>query len=334
MDTPCSGADPSIAAPAASARRAGARRLAIADETPPPVPRNQGVTAEQDPDIEPSVIRTGGSIRRSNMTHRIREMALPALLVSGSLLLASAQVGCASQALQADTQPAAEAASPSSQAAEAAWSPDELDQLVAPIALYPDALVAQILAAASYPGEIDDADHWIQQRSDLKGEELAKAADSQSWDPSVKALTQFPSVLAMMNKNLSWTSALGDAYVSQPQNVLDAVQAMRQRAQQSGNLTSTPQEAVTTEGQTITIQPADPDVVYVPEYDPWDVYGEPLEYYPDWEGGDFVGPGIAFGLGVGVGVFGGYGWGWHHWGADWHGRGVTYHHDTYHSHSP
>src|SRR6266446_5842813 len=144
MDTPCSGADPSIAAPAASARRAGARRLAIADETPPPVPRNQGVTAEQDPDIEPSVIRTGGSIRRSNMTHRIREMALPALLVSGSLLLASAQVGCASQA------------------AEAAWSPDELNQLVAPIALYPDALVAQILAAASYAGEIDDADHWIQ----------------------------------------------------------------------------------------------------------------------------------------------------------------------------
>src|SRR5258708_36056714 len=104
------------------------------------------------------------------MTHRIREMALPALLVFGSLLLASAQVGCASQAPQADTQPAAEAASSSSShAAEAAWSPDELNQLVAPIALYPDALVAQILAAASYPGEIDDADHWIQQRSDQIG---------------------------------------------------------------------------------------------------------------------------------------------------------------------
>jgi uncharacterized membrane protein YgcG len=251
--------------------------------------------------------------------------------------LASAQVGCASQAPRADTPPAAEAASPSSsQAAEAAWSPDELNQLVAPIALYPDALVAQILAAASYPGEIDDADHWIQQRSDLKGEELAKAADSQSWDPSVKALTQFPSVLAMMNKNLSWTSALGDAYVSQPQNVLDAVQAMRQRAQQSGNLTSTPQEAVTTEGQTITIQPADPDVVYVPEYDPWDVYGEPLAFYPGWVGvpGAFVGPGIVFGLGIGVGVFGGFGWGWHHWGADWHGREVTHNHNSYHSHSP
>ena len=265
------------------------------------------------------------------MTHRIREMALPALLVSGSLLLAFAQVGCASQAPQADTQPAAEVASPSSHSAETAWSPDELNQLVAPIALYPDALVAQILAAASYPGEIDDADQWIQQRSDLKGEELAKAADSQSWDPSVKALTQFPSVLAMMNKNLSWTSALGDAYVSQPQNVLDAVQAMRQRAQQSGNLTSTPQEAVSTEGQTITIQPADPDVVYVPEYDPWDVYGEPVEYYPGWVGDPeaFAGPGIAFGLGIGVGVFGGFGWGWHHWGADWRGHGVVYNHNGY-----
>jgi len=216
------------------------------------------------------------------MIHRTREIALPALLVSGSLVLASLQVGCASQAAQADTQSAAEIAPPSStEAAQTAWSPDELNQLVAPIALYPDALVAQIVAAASYPTEVVEANRWIQQNPDLKGEELAKAADSQSWDPSVKALTQFPSVLATMDKNLSWTSALGDAYVSQPQKVLDAVQVMRQRAQQAGNLKSTPQEAVTTEGQTIAIQPADPDVVYVPEYDPWDVYGEPLEYYPD-----------------------------------------------------
>src|SRR5713226_5494513 len=302
---------------------------------PRPVPRNQGVTAEQDPDIEPSVIRTGGSIRRSNMTHRFREMALPALLVSGALVLASAQVGCASQASQPDTQPAVEVTSPSSsQAAQAAWSPDELNQLVAPIALYPDALVAQIVAAASYPTEVVEANRWIQQNTSLKGEELAKAADSQSWDPSVKALTQFPSVLAMMDENLSWTSAIGDAYVNRPQNVLDAVQVMRQRAQQAGNLKSAPQEVVTTEGQTIAIQPADPDVVYVPEYDPWDVYGEPIEFYPGWVGGDFVGPGIAFGLGVGVGVFGGFGWGWHHWRADWHGREVEFNHNPYHSHSP
>ena len=262
------------------------------------------------------------------MTHRTREMALPALLISGSLVFAS---------VQADTQPAAEAAPPSSsEAVQAAWSPDELNQLVAPIALYPDALVAQIVAAASYPTEVVEADRWIQQNSGLKGEELAKAADSQSWDPSVKALTQFPSVLTTMDKNLSWTSALGEAYVNQPQNVLDAVQVMRGRAQQAGNLESTPQESVTTEGQSIVIQPSDPDVVYVPEYDPWDVYGAPLDYYPDWVGvpGAFVGPGIAFGLGVGVGFFGGFGWGWHHWGADWHGREVEYNHNHYISHSP
>jgi uncharacterized membrane protein YgcG len=271
------------------------------------------------------------------VTHRTREMALPALLISGSLVLAAVQVGCVSQASEADTAPAAAVVPPSSsEADQVAQSPDELNQLVAPIALYPDALVAQIVAAAGYPTEVVEADRWIQQNSSLKGEELAKAADSQSWDPSVKALIQFPSVLATMDKNLSWTSALGEAYVNQPQNVLDAVQVMRQRAQQAGNLKSTPQEAVTTEGQTIAIQPADPDVVYVPEYDPWDVYGEPLAFYPDWVGvpGAFVGPGIAFGLGIGVGAFGGFGWGWHHWGADWHGREVTYNHNSYSSHSP
>src|ERR1700733_10191857 len=203
------------------------------------------------------------------MIRRIREKALPALLFSGSIVLALAQVGCASQASLADTAPAAEVTSPSSpqavqtpQAAQTAWSSDELHQLVAPIALYPDALVAQIVAAASYPTEVVEADRWMQQNSGLKGADLATAANSQSWDPSVKALTQFPSVLAMLDKNLSWTSALGEAYVNQPQNVLDAVQVMRQRAQEAGNLKSTPQEAVTTEGETIVIQPTEPDVVY------------------------------------------------------------------------
>jgi hypothetical protein len=277
------------------------------------------------------------------MIRRTRKMALPALLVSGSFVLAIAQVGCASQATQADTTPAAEvspssppsAQSSSPSAAQAAWSPDELNQLVAPIALYPDALVAQIVAAANYPTEVVEADRWMQQNSSLKGTELATAADSQSWDPSVKALTQFPSVLAMLDKNLSWTSALGEAYVDQPQKVLDAVQLMRQRAQQAGNLKSTPQEDVTSEGQTIAIAPADPDVVYVPEYDPWDVYGDPLAFYPGWVGGAdvFVGPGIFFGVGIGVGVFGGFGWGWHHWGADWHHHELDYNHHGYVSHS-
>src|ERR1700746_834193 len=146
-------------------------------------------------------------------------------------------------------------------------SPQELQQLVAPIALYPDALVAQILAAATYPTQIVEADRWMQRHTHLKGEELAKEVDKQDWDPSVKALAQFPSVLENMDKNLSWTSSLGEAYINNPQDVTDAVQQMRQQAQQAGNLKSTDQERVTTQGNTIIIEPANPEVVYVPAYD-------------------------------------------------------------------
>src|SRR5205807_6365355 len=137
----------------------------------------------------------------------------------------------------------------------------------------PDALVAQILAASTYPTEIVEADRWMQEHSDLKGQQLGEEVDKQPWDPSVKALTQFPSVLANLDKNLSWTSSLGDAYVNQQQAVMDAVQRMRRRAQQAGNLKSTPQETVSTQASTIVIQPPDPNVVYLPSYDPWVVYG-------------------------------------------------------------
>ena len=168
-----------------------------------------------------------------------------------------------------------------------------------------------------HPTQIVEADRWLQQHADLKGDALAKAVDAQSWDPGVKALTQFPGLLGMMDKNLSWTSSLGEAYVNGQQNVLDAVQVMRQRAQQAGNLKSTPQESVTTQGNTIVIEPADPQVVYVPEYDPWVVYGDPLAFYPGWIGVPgffFDGPGIEFGVGIGIGLFGGFGWGWHQLG--------------------
>jgi Protein of unknown function (DUF3300) len=215
-------------------------------------------------------------------------------------------------------------------------SPQQLEQLVAPIALYPDALVAQILAASTYPTEIVEADRWVQQHSDLKGQQLAQAVDQQSWDPSVKAITQFPSVLANMDKNLSWASALGDAYVNDQQAVLDAVQTMRKRAQQAGNLKTTPQEKVVAQGQTIVIEPASPDVVYVPAYDPWLVYGPPLVAYPGWywyPGLYAVGPGISFGIGFGLGFYAGFGWGWHHWDADWRGRRVMFDHDRYVSRS-
>jgi uncharacterized membrane protein YgcG len=256
------------------------------------------------------------------------------LLVCGSLVLGVLEGGCASQAIQVAAPPPAMAEpTPASAPRQPA---QDLDQLVAPIALYPDALVAQILAAATYPTQIVEADRWLQQHPDLKGDSLAKAVDAQSWDPGVKALTQVPGLLAMMDTNLSWTSSLGDAYMNGQQNVLDAVQVMRQRAQQAGNLMSTPQESVTTQGNTIVIEPADPQVVYVPEYDPWIVYGDPLAYYPGWiwdPGFFFDGPGIEFGVGIGIGLFGGFGWGWHSWGTDWHGHGVIHGHHPYMSHS-
>ncbi len=223
-----------------------------------------------------------------------------------------------------------------SPAAPVQHSPQELQQLVAPIALYPDALVAQVLAASTYPAEIVEADRWMQSHSNLEGKELAKEVDKQPWDPSVKALTQFPSVLENMDKNLSWSSSLGDAYANQQQDVTDAVQAMRQQAHKAGHLNSNEQEKVTTQGNTIVIEPANPEVVYVPAYDPWLVYGDSIVPYPGWypvPGIFFAGPAISFGIGFGVGYFGGFGWGWHHWGCDWHGHRVIYNHNTYISHS-
>jgi hypothetical protein len=215
-------------------------------------------------------------------------------------------------------------------------TPQELQQLVAPIALYPDALVAEILAASTYPAEIVEADHWMQSHSNLKGDELAKEVDKQPWDPSVKALAQFPSVLENMDKNLSWTSSLGDAFANQRQDVTNAVQTLRQQAYKKGNLNSNEQERVTNQGNTIVIEPANPNVVYVPQYDPWLAYGDPIIAYPGWypEPGLFLaGVGIGFGVGFGVGFFGGFGWGWHNWGYDWYGRSVIYNHNTYISHS-
>jgi len=249
-----------------------------------------------------------------------------ALLLSTSLMLATAPGAFASQ-----TDPsAAPPPPPPPQAAK--QTPEQLQQLVAPIALYPDALVAQILAAATYPAEVVEADRWMQQHSKLKGKKLAGAVDKQSWDPSVKALVQFPSVLANMDKNSAWTSSLGGAYANQSQDVMNAVQVMRARAKSAGKLTSTPQEKVTTQGQTIVIEPVNPDVVYVPQYNPWIVYGAPLAVLPGWypsPGLYLAGPGMAFGVGFGVGFFGGVGWGWGHWGFNWQNRTVIYNHSTY-----
>jgi hypothetical protein len=214
--------------------------------------------------------------------------------------------------------------------------PQQLRELVAPIALYPDALVAQIMAAATYPSEVMEAQQWMQQHQGLTGDALAGEVDKQSWDPSVKALTQFPAVLGNMSKNMAWTSELGDAYVNQRQSLTQTIQTMRRQAMNAGNLKSTPQEKVTSDEDTIEIQPASSDLVYVPQYDPWIVYGDPLAVFPGWApwpGLYFDGPGIGFGLGFGIGLFGGFGWGWNHWGADWHHGFATYNHHAFYSHS-
>ncbi len=215
-------------------------------------------------------------------------------------------------------------------------TPEQLQQLVAPIALYPDSLVAQILAASTFPEQVVEADRWVQAHPDLHGDALGQGVDQQSWDPSVKALSAFPSVLGNMDKNLSWTSSLGDAYYNQQQDVMDAVQVMRQKAEAAGNLKTTSQQRVTTEGSTISVEPANPQVVYVPAYDPWVVYGGPIVAWPGWyayPGIWYDGPYLSWGIGFGVGFYFGYGWGWGHWGFDWHRHYATYDHGRYYSHS-
>src|SRR5277367_2604720 len=162
-------------------------------------------------------------------------------------LLAQDQ-GTPAQTAPAQTAPDQGATDQSAAAAAPAYTQqtaEQLQQLVAPIALYPDSLVAQILAASTFPEQVVEADRWVQANPDLKGTDLGNAADQQPWDPSVKALTAFPSVLGNMDKNLSWTSSLGDAYYNQQKEVMDAVQAMRRKAQQAGNLKSSQQQTVT-----------------------------------------------------------------------------------------
>jgi uncharacterized membrane protein YgcG len=229
---------------------------------------------------------------------------------------------------QADATKAAAAPAYTQQTAE------QLQQLVAPIALYPDSLVAQVLAASTFPEQVVEANRWVQAHPDLKGADLGKAVDGQTWDPSVKALAAFPSVLGNMDKNLSWTSSLGDAYYNQQQDVMDAVQVMRKKAQDAGNLKTTPQQTVATQDSDITIQPADPDEVYIPAYDPWLVYGYPVVAWPGWypyPGIWFGGPYLSFGIGFPIGWWGGFGWGWGHWGFDWHSHYAMFNNGRYYS---
>jgi uncharacterized membrane protein YgcG len=267
---------------------------------------------------------------------RLAKRILVAGLSLGVLFASGAPNLAAQQDTQAPVQSQDEPPDGQERPQHAPQTPEQLQQLVAPIALYPDSLVAQILAASTFPEQVVEADRWVQAHPELKGEALGQAVDQQPWDPSVKALAAFPSVLGNMDKNLTWTSSLGDAYYNQQQDVMDAVQVMRQRAQEAGHLKSTPQQTVSTQDSTVVIQPADPNVVYVPAYNPWIVYGGPIGPWPGWypyPGIWYGGPYLSFGLGFGVGFYGGFGWGWNNWGFNWHNHYAIYNHNRYYSRS-
>ena len=170
-------------------------------------------------------------------------------------------------------------------AAEKAFPADQIQQIVAPIALYPDALIAQILMAATYPLDVVQANRWLGDQEGVEGEALQSAVDSETWDDSVKALVFFPSVLQFMSDNLDWTQDLGDAVLAQQGDVTETIQRLRGEADEAGALASNEQQRVEKAGDTIIIQPAQPEVVYVPTYDPVKVYGESAppatQYYPD-----------------------------------------------------
>jgi Protein of unknown function (DUF3300) len=218
-------------------------------------------------------------------------------------------------------------------------NPQQLQNLVAPIALYPDNLLSQILAASTYPIEVVEAQQWLLKHRDLKGQALMEAAKQESWDPSIQALVAFPDVLTRLNQDIRWTTDLGNAFLAQQQDVMQAIQQLRATAQANGKLKSTPQENVTTQeqnGQTaIDIVPPDPEVVYVPYYNPAYIWGPPVfGYYPPllYPGLDvgfsfFPGIDLGFYFGGGWGLWGGFGWGW---GPDWFGGRILLNGNFFH----
>src|SRR2546427_7978502 len=204
------------------------------------------------------------------------------------------------------------------QQSEAVFRQEELDQILAPIALHPDPLISQILMASTYPLEVVQADRWAKQNAKLKGDALTAALEKQDWDASVKSLVNFPQVLTMMSEKLDWTQKLGDAFLADQKVVLDTIQKLRAKAQESGNLKTTQEQTVIVEEKIIKIEPANPQVIYVPSYNPTVVYGAwpypaypPYAYYPP---GYLAGSAFSFAAGVGLGMAWGYAWGNTNWG--------------------
>ena len=203
-----------------------------------------------------------------------------------------------------------------------AYGQAELDQMLAPVALYPDPLLSQALMASTYPLEIVEAARWSRANPGIQGDEAVRAVQGKDWDPSVKSLLAFPDLLARMDEQLEWTRRLGDAFLAQESDVMDTVQQLRQRAQASGNLAPDARQRVVADGRTIAIEAADPRVLYVPYYDPYVVYGPwwwsayPPVMWAPWPGYAMVRPGLWWG--VGVGITAGFFFG----GVDWHQRHV------------
>ena len=282
---------------------------------------------------------------------RPKGRSIPLILAAAVLISTSPMVtGCS----RGEDQPAAapsSAAQPSvaASAAPAAPAPatavepgpppgaataQELQELVSPIALYPDVLVAQILAGSTYPTQVVEADRWLKQNPNLTGDRLAAQVNPQPWDPSIKSLTQFPTVLQTMNDNLAWTSALGEAYYNQPADVMNAIQVLRNMAVNAGTLKSTEQQRVEIQPappaaqgggqpsmqQTVIIQPAQPNTVYVPQYNPTSAYGAPVQAPPGYTGSDLLLTGVlSFGAGMLLGSL--INNGHNDWGCNWYGGG-------------
>jgi hypothetical protein len=245
--------------------------------------------------------------------------------MKGSVRVAALIIGMMSlMPLGASAQPVP-AAQPAPETPEqSALNEAQLDQLTAAIALYSDPLIGQVLTAATYPLEVVEAHRWLQDPANaaLKGDQLAAGLQEQSWDLSVKSLVPFPQILQMMDSNLEWTERIGDAFLAQPDAVMDSIQRLRHRAAAAGSLTSTPQQTVSTEDQDIAIEPANPDVVYVPYYNPDVIYGpwpwpDYSPFYLPPPPGMIIGGGLWIGFGIGFPILGPF-WGWNRW--DWRHR--------------
>jgi hypothetical protein len=245
--------------------------------------------------------------------------------LAGHALALGAALAAATWPLDARGQepPQDAAAAPAAAAAgddEPAFTQEQLEQMLAPLALYPDDLLSQILMACTYPLDIVQADRWVKAHADLKGDEPAKALEQEDWDPSVKSLVAVPDLLALLSEKLDWTQQLGDAFLAQPKDVMDTVQSLRGRAKENGHLESDANQTVDVtqagSSQTIVIESSDPEVIYVPVYETTVVYGTwPYPAYPPYP---YYPPAWRTGAAIAIGFAWGYAWGH----CDWHGGDV------------